>query len=97
MKDFMIYAACIYILGISLTTFAVYGLDKHKSIKNQWRISEKTLILLAALGGSPGALAGMIFFHHKTRKIKFKVGIPAILLGQIAVILFIRNIFHISL
>ena len=61
-------------------TFIIYGIDKYKSIKHQYRISEKTLIILPILGGSFGAFIGMIIFHHKTKKKKFIILIPVIML-----------------
>ena len=54
-------------------------------MRNQWRISEKALLGLAVLGGSIGALLGMKVFHHKTRKAKFFVGVPVILVTEVIV------------
>ena len=73
-----------YLLAINAVTFIVYGIDKYKAKKAKWRISEATLLLLAVLGGSIGAWIGMKVWHHKTMHKKFKYGIPAILLIQIA-------------
>lgn len=73
-----------YLLGINAVTFIVYGIDKYKAKKVKWRIPEVTLLLLAVLGGSIGAWMGMKVWHHKTMYKKFKYGIPAILLIQIA-------------
>lgn len=58
----------IFILIMNIIAFALYGSDKAKAKKNQWRISERTLLLVGLFGGAVGALSGMIFFHHKTRK-----------------------------
>ena len=69
-----------YLLTINIITFIIYGIDKYKSIKHKYRISENTLIILAILGGPLGALMGMISFHHKTKKKKFTILIPIILL-----------------
>ncbi len=69
-----------YLLIINIITFIIYGIDKYKSIKHKYRISENTLIILAILGGSLGAFFGMIIFHHKTKKKKFIIAIPLILL-----------------
>ena len=69
-----------YLLIINIITFIIYGIDKYKSIKHKYRISEKTLIILAILGGSFGAFLGMITFHHKTQKKKFIILIPVIML-----------------
>jgi uncharacterized membrane protein YsdA (DUF1294 family) len=57
-------------------------IDKQKAIKHQWRISEYTLMLLAALGGSIGTLSAMYTFRHKTQKLKFKIGVPFITIIQ---------------
>ena len=57
--------------------------DKRKAKKKLWRIPEATLLAIAALGGSIGALAGMYAFRHKTKHLKFTLGIPAILIGQL--------------
>lgn len=73
----------IYFAVINILTFCLFGYDKQKARKNQWRISESTLVFLAIIGGSIGALAAMLLFHHKTRKGKFAIGIPAILVIQI--------------
>ena len=78
-----------YLLGINLLTFFVYGIDKWKAKRDRWRIPEATLLMLAALGGSVGALLGMSVFHHKTKHKKFLIGIPLILLTQLALAYFI--------
>jgi uncharacterized membrane protein YsdA (DUF1294 family) len=69
-----------YLLIINIITFITYGIDKYKSIKHKYRISENTLILLAIIGGPFGAFLGMIIFHHKTKKKKFMILVPVILL-----------------
>lgn len=69
-----------YLLTINIITFIIYGIDKYKSIKNKYRISENTLIILPILGGPIGAIFGMITFHHKTKKKKFIILMPMILL-----------------
>ena len=76
----------IYFLAINIITFFVYGIDKLKAKKNLWRIPEATLLLLAAIGGSIGAWLGMKVWHHKTLHKKFKYGIPAIIILQIAAV-----------
>ena len=79
-----------YLLGINAVTFIIYGIDKYKAKKAKWRISEATLLLLAVLGGSIGAWMGMKVWHHKTMHKKFKYGIPAILLIQIALMAYLH-------
>ena len=82
----MIKVVLIYMAVMSIITFAVFGLDKYKARHNRWRIREKTLFLLALLGGAPGAYLGMNVFHHKTLHKNFKIGIPLIMLAQFALI-----------
>ena len=79
-----------YLLAINAVTFIIYGIDKYKAKKAKWRISEATLLLLAVLGGSIGAWMGMKVWHHKTMHKKFKFGIPAILLIQIALMAYLH-------
>ena len=69
-----------YLILINLVTWAGYGLDKWKARRGKWRVPEKTLLLLALAGGSVGALAAMVMFHHKTHKAKFYIGVPLILI-----------------
>ena len=82
----------IYIVGsliiINLITFLLYGTDKLKTKKGKWRISEATLLLLAAIGGSIGAWLGIKIWHHKTLHKKFKYGIPLIIFAQIVVAIY---------
>ena len=77
-----------YLLAINLVTFFIYAIDKYKAKKSKWRIPEKTLLLLAAVGGSIGALAGIRLFHHKTLHKKFRYGVPTILIIQIALAIY---------
>lgn len=81
----------LYVALISIITFAVFGIDKLKAVKDKWRIPEKVLFLLSVIGGSVGALLGMYTFRHKTKKPAFKFGIPAILIVQIALLYFIMR------
>ena len=68
----------IYIIFVNIVTFIIYGIDKYKAKKHKWRISENMLIGLALIGGFVGALAGMQVFRHKTKHVKFVVGVPVI-------------------
>ena len=65
-----------YLAVINFTTWVAYGLDKGRAKSGKWRIPERTILLLALIGGSLGALAGMIMFRHKTRKAKFVISVP---------------------
>ena len=79
-----------YLLAINAVAFIVYGIDKYKAKKAKWRISEATLLLLVVVGGGIGAWMGMKVWHHKTMHEKFKYGIPAILLIQIALMAYLH-------
>lgn len=85
----MIKMILAYLLVINLITFVMYGIDKYKAKKSKWRISEATLLWLAAFGGSVGAWIGMKVWHHKTLHKKFKYGVPAILVLQIALAIYL--------
>ena len=74
----------VYLLIVNVATIAVYGADKRRAKQRRWRVPEKTLFLLAIVGGSVGALLGMWTFNHKTRHWYFRYGIPAILVVQLA-------------
>lgn len=74
----------VYLLIVNVAAFAVYGADKLRARQGHWRVPEKTLFLLAIIGGSVGALLGMWCFHHKTRHWYFRYGIPVILVVQLA-------------
>lgn len=80
----------IYLLIINLIGFFAMLLDKQKAKKNKWRVPEKTLFLLALLGGSLGTTLGMNVFRHKTKHWYFVVGMPLILVLQIGVYIFLK-------
>ena len=80
-----------YFLAVNITSFLLYGIDKFKARKNLWRISEATLLTMAAIGGSIGAWAGMRLWHHKTMHKKFKYGIPVITILQIALVVYLHT------
>ena len=81
----------IYLVTINVVTFLMFGIDKWKARRSRWRIREASLLGLAVLGGSIGALIGMKVWHHKTMHKKFKYGLPLILLVQIALIYFLER------
>ena len=80
-----------YLLAVNIVTFLLYGIDKYKAKKGKWRISEATLLTMAAIGGSIGAWAGMRLWHHKTMHKKFKYGIPVIIIMQIALVTYLHT------
>lgn len=72
-----------YLLTINAAGFFSMLLDKLKAKKNAWRIPERTLLLIAILGGSIGSLLGMYLVRHKTKHLKFTIGVPLILAVQV--------------
>ena len=87
MRTYCIYGALIYLAVINIVAFFLYGIDKWKARHDKWRITEARLLWIAVAGGSIGALLGMKIWHHKTKHNKFRFGLPAILILQIAAIL----------
>jgi uncharacterized membrane protein YsdA (DUF1294 family) len=75
----------IYLIVANTGAFVLYGIDKRKAQKHLWRIPERTLIGIAIVGGSIGALLGMKVFHHKTKHVKFTIGVPLIIIIEAAV------------
>ena len=88
----MMHIILYYLLAVNIATFFLYGIDKYKAKKGKWRISEATLLTMAAIGGSIGAWAGMHIWHHKTMHKKFKYGIPVIMMMQIALVTYLHTI-----
>ncbi|MBQ6293789.1 MAG: DUF1294 domain-containing protein [Lachnospiraceae bacterium] len=84
-------AVIAWLVIINLVAFAIFGIDKKRAKKGQWRIPEKTLFLSAILGGSIGAILGMYLFRHKTKHWYFRIGIPAILIAQIVIVYLLVN------
>ena len=80
-----------YLVIFNIVTFLVYGIDKWKAKQGSWRISEATLLMFAVIGGTVGALLGMQVWRHKTMHLKFKYGLPLILLVQIVLMYLINN------
>ena len=76
----------LYLFAINIVAFFTFGIDKLKAKHDKWRIPESTLLSMAVLGGSIGALAGMKVWRHKTLHDKFRIGIPVIIALQIAAV-----------
>ena len=83
LTDILMKVLYIYLIVINVAAFLLMLIDKVKAKKNLWRIPEATLFLVAAVGGSIGSLLGMYTFRHKTKHIKFTVGMPLILAAQV--------------
>lgn len=84
----------LYIVIINLIGFGAMALDKYKAKKGYWRIPEGTLIIITLLGGGIGTIAGMYKFRHKTKKLKFTVGLPTILISEIVTIIYFVFFFN---
>jgi len=91
----LLHIVLIYLAVINMVTFFMYGIDKWKAKKSKWRIPEATLLIMAVVGGSIGAWLGMKVWHHKTLHKKFKYGVPAIIIVQLALIDYILYRFEI--
>ncbi|MCI2048176.1 MAG: DUF1294 domain-containing protein [Lachnospiraceae bacterium] len=85
-----------YFLLLNFITFGVFALDKKKAVNHEFRVPEAVLFILALLGGSAGALAAMFILRHKNRKPAFFIGIPAILLGQVLLLVICLRSFSVS-
>ncbi len=79
----------IYLLAINVIGFLAMGIDKLKAKKDWWRIPEGTLMTLCLIGGGIGTIAGMYTFRHKTKKLKFTIGMPTILISEIALVIYL--------
>ncbi len=78
----------IYLISINIVTFLAMFIDKKRAEKGEWRIKESTLLGLAMSGGSIGGITGMYVFRHKTKKLRFSVGFPVILITEIVLAIY---------
>ena len=78
----------VYLVIVNAAGFLFMLIDKRKAQKNLWRISERSLMSIAVFGGSVGVLLGMYAFRHKTKHLKFTIGVPVILAVQILIAVF---------
>lgn len=85
---FTIKNIIIYFIVINIIGFLIMYIDKQKAKKGKWRIPEKVLFIITALGGGIGTIAGMYTFRHKTQKIAFVIGFPAITILEILAIIY---------
>ena len=81
----------IYLIIINLIAVIITVHDKSAAVRGTWRVKERTLLLVAALGGSPAMLLTMLLIRHKTRKAKFMVGIPLIMVLQIVIVFLVLH------
>ena len=78
----------IYLISINIIGFLIMWIDKRKAIKGSWRIPEKTLFIITAIGGGIGTIAGMYTFRHKTKKLNFIIGLPLITILEIILVIY---------
>ena len=86
MKDFLLYLLFVYIGVVNVVGFILPAVDKRRAKKDRWRIRESTLFLVSVLGGSVAMYISMRLFHHKTKHKRFMIGIPVIIVLQVALI-----------
>ena len=80
----------IYLVIINIIGFYIMWSDKRRAKWGKWRVPENTLFLITALGGGIGTIAGMYTFRHKTKKLKFTIGLPAILILEIILVVYLN-------
>ena len=90
----MMYFIIAYVIIINIIGLLSMLIDKYRAIKNKWRIPEKTLFLIAILGGSIGSNIGMRLFRHKTKHWYFVFGMPAILIIQLVIIFLVLGKYY---
>lgn len=83
----------VALLVLNVVTFFIYGLDKLKASEQQWRISEKTLLLLVAFGGVVGGWIGMRYWRHKSRKQSFQIRFA---LASLVCVLWVGGLWHLT-
>ena len=87
---FTIKNILLYLLMINLIGFLMMWSDKRRAKWGKWRIPEQTLFIVTALGGGIGTIAGMYTFRHKTKKLKFIVGLPMLVILEIALVIYLK-------
>ena len=80
----------LYLVIINIIGFFIMGIDKLKAKKGMWRIQENTLFMFAFLGGGIGTTAGMYVFRHKTKKLKFVIGMPVIVILEVLIFIYFK-------
>ena len=79
----------LYLLAVNIIGFLAMGIDKFKAKKGYWRIPEGTLMTICLIGGGIGTIAGMYTFRHKTKKLKFTIGMPTIVIAEITLVIYL--------
>ena len=93
LEIFSVRTIVIYFIVLNIIGFLAMWIDKRRAKRSAWRIPENTLLLITVLGGGIGTILGMYTFRHKTKKIKFTIGFPVILILEIVLIIYIFTIW----
>ena len=86
---FTVQNIVIYLIIINIIGFFAMWIDKRKAQKGRWRISEQALFYITLLGGGIGTIAGLYTFRHKTKKLRFTIGLPVILISEIVIAIYL--------
>lgn len=89
------YYILIYLIVVNIAAVVITVSDKRRAIRHRWRIPERTLLIVSAIGGSPAMLITMLLIHHKTNHLKFMLGIPIIIVLQLALLFVMKGVFHV--
>lgn len=89
MSSVVMKLLAFYYIIINIIGFSVMGIDKKRAIRGAWRISEASLFLTALAGGALGCTLGMYHFRHKTRRWRFRLGLPGIFVLQVGLMIYI--------
>lgn len=94
MKQIMYAIAVGYVLCLSVVGFAAMGLDKRRAVKGKWRISEKSLLLIAFLGGGIGSYLGMRHYRHKTKHLSFRLLLPILAFADLLLLYYLISLLY---
>ena len=90
---FSVKTVLLYLLIINIIGFLAMFVDKQKAKHGSWRIPEKTLFLITAIGGGIGTIIGMYLFRHKTKKLAFTIGLPVLLILDVVLVIYLIIVF----
>ncbi len=92
MEKLIQYIITGFLIIISIIGFILMGIDKNRAVRRQWRIPERTLLMIALIGGGLGSFLGMYTFRHKTKHIRFLIIVP---LSAILYLILLLKLYHI--
>ncbi len=91
--EVMMKILVFYLIAVNIAAILIMGIDKHRSRRNKWRISEKSIFITGVAGGGLGVIFGMVLFRHKTRHLKFTLGVPLIVILNIVTVSYLVQRF----